>query len=245
MESQNNDWNHDSQENNTPLNPATDAKAMTTDAQASETAAPKSARQEFREWVYAIVFAIVITMLIKGFLFDIVRVDGHSMDSTLQNNNRLILWELGYTPKFQDVIVLDSNYKARMDYIEASQKSGTMGKFSATWFKIFPSTEYKKVPYIKRVIGLPGDTIDIRDNHVYINGKQIDEPYLDDGMITNTNGMAVPAQVPEGYIFVMGDNRTNSLDSRSSQLGFVPMDAVLGKATLRIWPLTEIGLVHK
>lgn len=243
MEQSNQEQPEEMHNNSVSLETSHDVKAA--DLSVPVSPAPKSTKQEILEWVYAIVFAVVITMLIKGFLFDIVRVDGHSMDSTLQNNNRLILWELGYTPKFQDIIVLDSNYQARMDYIDAGQNAGTLSKFSATLFKVFPSPTYKKVPYIKRVIGLAGDTIDIHDNHVYVNGKQISEPYLDESMVTNTNGMNVPATVPEGYIFVMGDNRTNSLDSRSSQLGFVPLKAVLGKATFRIWPFTEMGTIHK
>ena len=203
-----------------------------------------SVKREILEWVFAILVAVAVTLIIKFFVFDIVRVDGHSMESTLQNEDKIILWKLGYEPKRQDIIVLDSNYKDREAELERRKEEEGMSGLEALWFELFPPEEYKNYPYIKRVIGLPGDEIDIRDNQVYVNGELLEEPYLDEGIAVLPNQLEVPVTVPEGYIFVMGDNRPKSLDSRSDELGFVPLEAVAGKAVFRILPFSSFGTIQ-
>jgi len=93
--------------------------------------------------------------------------------------------------------------------------------------------------FIKRVIGLPGETLEIHDHTVYIDGKALAEPYLTDAA-RRANGDFGPIQVPQGKLFVMGDNRGNSLDSRFG-LGFVPIDKVIGRAFVIIWPPSDVG----
>jgi signal peptidase I len=93
--------------------------------------------------------------------------------------------------------------------------------------------------FIKRVIGLPGETIEIRDNVVYIDGKAIDEPYLT-REARRFNGDYGPTEIPAGSYFVMGDNRGNSADSRYG-LGFVPEDKIIGRAFVVIWPPSHMG----
>ena len=97
-------------------------------------------------------------------------------------------------------------------------------------------------PYIKRVIGLPGETVSVQDGYVYIDGQRLDEPYIN-GPITECGNQrrCDPVTVPEGEIFVMGDNRTNSSDSRS--FGPVDVDRIIGKAWITYWPTDDIGLV--
>lgn len=98
-------------------------------------------------------------------------------------------------------------------------------------------------PYVKRIIGMPGQTVKI-DNatgNVYVDGEPLNEPYINNK--TNSNGGKTEYVVPENCVFVMGDNRGSSHDSRSSDVGFIPFENVLGKVVFRVWPLTKLGLV--
>ncbi|MDQ3045356.1 MAG: signal peptidase I [Chloroflexota bacterium] len=97
-------------------------------------------------------------------------------------------------------------------------------------------------PFIKRIIGLPGDTVEVRSGDVYVNSTLVDEPYIDDGITgCGTTRDCAPVNVPAGSIFVMGDNRSNSSDSRS--FGPVAIDSIIGKAWITYWPSDHIGLV--
>lgn len=105
-----------------------------------------------------------------------------------------------------------------------------------------PPIEHRTQPYIKRVIGLPGETVSFRNGYVYINGERLDEPYIG-GAITDCDVAdgCQDGKVPDGYVFVLGDNRDNSADSRS--FGFVPIDDIIGKAWFANWPLDRIGIL--
>ena len=163
-----------------------------------------SLAREIWEWVYTLAIAIVIAMLIKGFIFDIVRVDGSSMFPTLVDNDRLIVTKLGYTPKQGDIIILDSEYKNREEYFDRLAES--------------------------------------KDKEELSSFEMLDEPYYD-GLTTSIDPtVEYPITVDDDCVFVMGDNRTRSKDSRSSELGQVPFKAILGKSQVRIWPLSDIGL---
>ena len=201
---------------------------------------PKSIGREIFEWVYTIIIAVAIAFLIKGFLFDIVKVDGSSMFPTLVNNDRLIVTKLGYEPKQGDIIILDSTYVKRNEYYSAlesstGEKLNTLDK-TLKYFSL-PS-QLKKRYYVKRIVAMPGQTVDLKNGKVYIDGEMLDENYG----YTQSIDMSVhyPVTVEEGKVFVMGDNREHSKDSRSSDLGQVPFDAILGKSQVRIWPLTDI-----
>ena len=206
-----------------------------------------------REWVFSIVLALLVVVVIKGFLFDFVVVDGRSMQTTLMDGDRLILTKMGYQPRHGDIIVLDSHYKSREAFI--AMKKETLGD-SFGWFDEFKlrwlpweQKKYSVEPrhYVKRVIGLPGDTIDIDEatGDVYVNGEKIDQSYLDEGVHTyRGRETQFPYTVPEDCVFVMGDNREDSLDSRYQSLGAVPYEAILGKAAFRFWPLSSFGSVY-
>ena len=206
-----------------------------------------SVGKEIFEWFYTIAIALVIAFAIKAFLFDVVRVDGSSMFPTLENNDRLIVTKLGYEPKQGDIIILDSSYKNREEYYDKlaqyknKEKLSAMDKFLN--LKDLPKNLKKKY-YVKRVIALPGQTVDLKDGKVYVDGELLDEPYYSGITQSIDATVEYPVTVEDDMVFVMGDNRPHSKDSRSSELGQVPYEAVLGKAQLRIWPLNDIGLTR-
>jgi len=199
--------------------------------------------KEVWEWIYTIVIALVVVLFIKSFIFDIVRVDGPSMYPTLVHNDRLIITKLGYKPEAGDIIILDSTYKDREEYFENYEE--TTGK---DLNKLEKTIKYFSLPenlkhryYVKRIIGMPGDTVDIKNGKVLVNDEVLDEPYYT-GITGMTDGRVdYPVTVEEGHVFVMGDNRPNSKDSRSADLGLVPIDAISGKSQLRIWPFFAFG----
>ena len=176
-----------------------------------------------------------------------VRVDGSSMFPTLVNNDRLIVTKLGYTPHQGDIVILDSTYKGREEYYDkvANNKGETKlsltEKFTA-WRGLPPSL--KKRYYVKRIIALPGQTVDLQNGKVVVDGKVLDEPYYEGTTQSIDSSVQYPITVGENMVFVMGDNRPHSKDSRSSELGQVPYEALLGKSQIRIWPLNDIGLTR-
>ena len=162
------------------------------------------------EWVICIIVAVILTYLIKTFLFDIIRVSGTSMVPTLNDKDIVGVEKL-------------SLYKNKFDYND---------------IVIFDSGNEKHQVYIKRVIGLPGDTVEIKDGGVYVNGEHLNETYLDPNAIT-TGDLSVT--LDNSHIFVLGDNREVSEDSR--QLGPIAIESIQGHAVFRFFPLNKIGTI--
>ena len=172
-------------------------------------------KKDAREWVVSIVTALLAVLIIRSFFFTIIRVDGTSMTDTLQNNDRL----------FVTVLDMKLHGPDRFDVV---------------------ITHYDdtRKEYVKRVIGLPGDTLEVKSGVLYVNGEAYEEPFLSPDRIVNYSLSQYdfgPIEVPEGSYFVMGDNRDNSRDSR--RVGFLSEDKIVGKVRYIIWPLNRIGSV--
>ncbi len=180
----------------------------------------KSLGREIFEWAEAIVLAVVVAMFIRSFIFTVVRVDGPSMNYTLAHNDRLIVWRLGYEPQQGDVIIFAPDIQSNAN-----------------------TNMFNRIYWVKRVIATGGQhvEIDYSTNSVYVDGEKLDEPYLHEAMIPPGNVTYYSVDVPEGQLFLMGDNRNNSSDSRA--IGPVDVDRVVGKAVLRFWPLNTFGPV--
>lgn len=166
------------------------------------------------EWVDSLTLALLVIVLIFTFGVRSCMVDGSSMNPGLVNGEKLVITSLPYQPRYEDVVVID-NY-----------------------------TPHGKT-LVKRVIGLPGDTIDIdfEQGIVYRNGEALEEPYTAEPTYL-AEDKTFPVTVPAGNIFVMGDNRNHSLDSRSEDVGFIDIRDVLGKALFRLFPLNKAGVVR-
>lgn len=200
-------------------------------------------KKELLEWLYTIVAAVAIVVVIKSFLFDLVVVDGPSMFPTLVNGDRLVVTKLGYKPDQQDIIVLDSTYKDRTEYYEEIGADSGLEKLVG-YIKAPKNLKHRY--YVKRIIAMPGQVVDINkaDGKVYVDGKLLDEStYYNNITSTYDPKVEFPFTVSEDCVFVLGDNRPQSKDSRSSDLGEVPIDAIFGKCVVRLWPLTSIGLL--
>ena len=197
-------------------------------------------KKEVFEWFYTIVIALLIAFIIKGFLFDLVVVDGPSMYPTLVHGDRLVITKLNYEPEQQDIIVLDSTYKNRTDYYDEIGDLN-MAEKAIEYFKL--PKNLKRKYYVKRIIGMPGQVVDIVNGKVTVDGEILDEPYYEGETFTYDSNVKFPFTVSEDCVFVMGDNRPQSKDSRSSELGEVPIDAILGKCSVRIWPPKSVGMI--
>jgi signal peptidase I len=179
-------------------------------AEASQRSLARSAKSWLRETLESIIPAVIIVLLINAFLAQATRVEGQSMEPSLHNDERLIIEKVSYRlrPPERGEIVVLQ--------IEGRQSA----------------------PLIKRIIGLPGETVEIHDGKVFIDGEALEEPYL----AYMTYGSMPPRVVPEEHVFLLGDNRSASNDSRF--FGMVSFDQIVGRAWLRYWPLDQAGLVE-
>jgi signal peptidase I len=182
----------------------------------SPVSAPRSGRHHgiwraVREVLETILPAILIAVLINVFLGQATRVDGQSMEPSLHTNERLVVEKLSYR--------LHGPQRFDVVVIRVPSQGDDL--------------------LIKRVIGLPGETVEVRDGAVYINGEPLEEPLPAQ---TTTPGRSAKVTVPPLHVFVMGDNRSHSNDSRS--FGPVPIENIVGRAWIAYWPLDAVGLVN-
>ncbi|MBQ8554989.1 MAG: signal peptidase I [Clostridia bacterium] len=174
----------------------------------------KTLKRELLEWVAALAAAVLITFVIRTFIFEPVRVDGDSMYPTLHHGEIMYVSKTSYGTSniFGKYVTLGGNPE-RFDVVVCR----------------YP--DRGSTNFVKRVVGLPGDTIEIKGGYLYVNGELIPEKFLHERM----NYDYGPYTVPEGNYFLMGDNRNNSNDSRSSRVGPVPRDMIVGHVEAVIW----------
>lgn len=209
-----------------------------------------SKSKEIFEWIVCILIALIIVVLIKAFVGFPTVVSGASMDSTLKDKQRLWVSRIGIEihkyPKRGDIITFEApstTYVTKASYnsddvtAEYKNDSKGIGEKIKSSIDIFGETSF-----IKRVIGLPGDHVEIKNKSVYLNGQALEEKYLDAGTVTDSaEGFFLDVVVPDGYVYVLGDNREVSGDSR--RFGCIPIDKIEGKAVFRFWPLNKLGTV--
>ena len=204
------------------------------------------------EWIYCILIAIVIVILIKSFIGVPTVVKQSSMHPTLMQNERLWLSKFGAnfnkTPERGDIITFEAPSEKsidsyHIDYDNPVAEYNYNPTNIVTKF-IYYTLEIGKTSYIKRVIGLPGDHVEIKDDCVYINGEKLEEDYLQDYVVTtDLGGLFLDIVVPENTVYVLGDNRGESVDSR--RFGCIPVEKIESKAIFRFWPLNKIGGIYK
>lgn len=212
-----------------------EAKATVKEAEPEERplkkAKKKSVRQtktvwtEIYEWIDSAVITVMVILLAFTFLFRQVRIEGGSMLPTLQNGERVIVSDVFYTPEYGDIVVISSEV-------------------------------YDDIPIIKRVIATEGQWVDIREGKVWVgkssdNMKEVGSEFVGDIVtevsVGSTDVYGVqkyPLQVPENHVFVLGDNRSVSLDSRTAVVGLIDQRQILGKALYRVFPFDNIGSIY-
>ena len=208
--------------------------------------------KEILEWVYCIIIALVLAMLFRYFIGTPTIVKQESMYPTLIQDERLWLNRWGRTtktlPDRGDIITFEEPAKIKYTASEIDESNPIAQYNDRTGFDWFIHNflEIGKRSYIKRVIALPGEHVEIKDGSVYIDGEKLDEPYLQDGIVTdlyvNTNGVGFDDfVVPENCVFAMGDNRNHSTDCRA--FGCIPLEKIESTVAIRIWPLNKWGHV--
>ena len=169
---------------------------------------------ELLSWIIYIVIVVILSLGIITFVGQRTKVSGHSMETTLSDGDNLIVDKISY--RFRD--------PERFEII------------------VFPFQYEEHTYYIKRIIGLPGETVQVIDGYVYINGEMLDESYglevMDDPGIA-----AEPITLGEDEYFVLGDNRNHSSDSRDPSVGVLHRDDIMGRAWIRIWPFDKFGVI--
>ena len=171
--------------------------------------------KELAGWLLYIVLIIALTWTVVTFVGQRTEVSGYSMATTLSDKDQLIVDKMTY--RFRD--------PKRYDIV------------------VFPYQYQDNTYYIKRIIGLPGETVQILSGMVYIDGMRLDEHYGNE-IMENPGIAEEPLTLGEDEYFVLGDNRNNSSDSRASDVGLIHRKDLIGRAWIRVWPLSQIGVIH-
>lgn len=207
--------------------------------------------KEALEWVYCIVIAVVLALLFRYYIGTPTIVQQVSMYPTLEQDQRLWLNRWGRTtktlPKRGEIITFEAPSKKSYGPNEIDSSNpvavyeyNIKGLFQKFAYYVL---EFNKDSYIKRVIALPGEHVQIKNGKVYINEEPLEEPYLQEGIITDIETIGFDDFiVPENCVFAMGDNRNHSTDCRA--FGCIPLEKIESKVAIRIWPLNLWGKVE-
>jgi signal peptidase I len=226
--------------------PRTEPPDAQTDATGGEVSPTRVARSEaresskfWRELPVLVVVALLVAIIIKTFLVQAFYIPSESMEPTLRHGDRVLVCRFCY--RIGDIhrgdVVVFSDPNPRPD------GRGVVSAFFHWLGEGIGVARPENEDFIKRVIGLPGDVVEIERGTVYVNGEPLDEPYLDPEKDTRTFARI---QVPDGMLFVLGDNRAHSGDSRFAPptgVGYVPVDKVIGKAFVIVWPPGRWGWI--
>lgn len=199
------------------------------------------------EWIICIVIAFVLALSIRYFFGTPTIVQQPSMFPTLKPNQRLILNRWARTikemPSRGDIITFEAPTSDSYTYDANDVRAKYSNNPTSAWGKfVYYVLESNKISYIKRVIALPGEHLQIKDGKVYINGEELEEKYLQPDVTTSIeNCPFYDLIVPENCVFVMGDNRPKSTDSR--KFGCIPLEKIESKVWIRFWPLNLFGKV--
>lgn len=199
------------------------------------------------EWIVCIVIAFVLALSIRYFFGTPTIVQQPSMYPTLKPNQRLILNRWARTikemPSRGDIITFEAPTSDSYTYNANNVRAKYSNNPTSAWGKfVYYVLESNKISYIKRVIALPGEHLQIKDGKVYINGEELEEKYLQPDVTTSIeNCPFYDLIVPENCVFVMGDNRSKSTDSR--KFGCIPLEKIESKVWIRFWPLNLFGKV--
>ena len=234
MSEQNNNGKPEEQQNTAPkpdeATPAGEPAAQGKGKKPKKEKKKKTVGQEILSWVLTLVAAVVIAGLVRALLIEPVRVQGGSMDTTLVNGEVMLVTKpevlLGRLER-GDVIIC--RYPGRSN--STTMRLGAPLDMSLTSHTLF----------VKRLMGLPGDTIEVRDGHVYLDGQMLDEPYIDND---KWGGRPFgPYTLGDNEYFVIGDNRASSHDSRYPEVGPITGDMIVGHPKLVVLPLNRIRTI--
>lgn len=188
--------------------------------QSPEEEQPRRKGSDLFEWLQLLMGCVLVAVVLFNCFARLTRVDGNSMNNTLEDGEMMLIWSLGYQPQQGDIVVLNKTDQVTDQLLHSKA-------------------------IVKRVIATGGQTVDIdySTGTVYVDGEPLDEPYIKEEMYLPANPMMYNThwEIPEGSVFVMGDNRNASTDSRHDMVGPIDEDYILGKVVFALWPLEKFG----
>lgn len=188
--------------------------------QSPEEEQPRRKGSDLFEWLQLLMGCVLVAVVLFNCFARLTRVDGNSMDNTLKDGEMMLIWSLGYQPQQGDIVVLNKTDQVTDQLLHSKA-------------------------IVKRVIATGGQTVDIdySTGTVYVDGEALDEPYIKEEMYLPANPMMYTThwEIPEESVFVMGDNRNASTDSRHDMVGPIDEDYILGKVVFALWPLEKFG----